>query len=148
VIVELLFQLSNLLVLPFWLLMILLPAWRWTGRIVASPWIVAPTAALYAVLVLPALATLLPLLANPDLAAIASLLGTPAGATVAWAHFLAFDLFVGRWVYLDSRASRFSAWWVSPILALVLMFGPLGLLTYLLARTLVSRATRPAPATV
>ena len=143
---ELLFQLSNLLVIPFWLLMILLPSWRWSQRIVASPWIVAPVAVLYAALVLPGLATLLPMLASPELASIAALLGTPAGATVAWAHFLAFDLFVGRWVYLDSRASQFSAWWVSPLLALILMFGPLGLLTYLIARTLVSRALHPATA--
>lgn len=143
---ELLFQLSNLLVIPFWLLMILLPSWRWTRCIVASPWIVAPVAVLYAALVLPGLAALLPLLANPELVSIAVLLGTPAGATVAWAHFLAFDLFVGRWVYLDSRTSQFSAWWVSPLLALTLMFGPLGLLTYLIARTLVSRALHPATA--
>jgi hypothetical protein len=139
-----LFQLSNLLVMPFWLLLIFLPHWRWTQRIAKSPWIVAPAAILYTVLVLPALATLLPLLASPDLASIAALLGTPAGATVAWVHFLAFDLFAGRWVYLDSRASQFSAWWVSPLLAPILMFGPLGLLTYLLARTLFSRTMRPA----
>ena len=56
------------------------------------------------------------------------------------------DLFAGRWVYLDSRTSQFSAWWVSPLLALILMFGPLGLLTYLIARTLVSRALHPATA--
>ena len=141
-----LFQLSNLLVMPFWLLFIFLPHWRWTQRIARSPWVVAPAAILYTVLVLPALATLLPLLASPDLASIAALLGTPAGATVAWVHFLAFDLFVGRWIYLDSRAGKFSFWWVSPILFFVLLFGPFGLLTYLVARTLVSRSAVPAVA--
>ena len=44
---ELVFQLSSLLVMPFWLLMVLLPTWRWTQRIIASPWIVAPVALLY-----------------------------------------------------------------------------------------------------
>ncbi|MCB0052120.1 MAG: DUF4281 domain-containing protein, partial [Caldilineaceae bacterium] len=33
---ETLFSLSNLLVLPFWLAMIFLPRWRWTGRVMAS----------------------------------------------------------------------------------------------------------------
>lgn len=77
-----LFQLSNLLVMPFWLLMIGLPFWRWTKRIIRSPWIVAPAAVLYAALVLPQLLGLLAELANPQLAQIAALLGTPAGATI------------------------------------------------------------------
>jgi hypothetical protein len=46
-------------------------------------------------------------------------------------HFLAFDLFVGRWVYLDARERGLSPWLVSPVLVLVLMVGPLGLATYL-----------------
>jgi hypothetical protein len=128
---ELVFQLSSLLVMPFWLLMVLLPTWRWTQRIMASVWIVAPAALLYTVLIIPMMATALPGLMNLELATIAEMLGTPAGATVGWIHFLAFDLFVGRWVYLDSRGLGLSAWIISPILLMVLMFGPLGLLLYL-----------------
>lgn len=136
---ETIFQLSNLLVMPFWLLMIFLPHWRWTQRILASLWVVVPAALLYAALVLPSLATLLPMLANPQLAGIAAALGTPAGATVAWAHFLAFDLFVGRWAYLDSRQRSLTAWLASPALFLILMVGPLGLLSYLAIRALTGR---------
>jgi hypothetical protein len=131
---ETLFQIANLVVMPFWLLMILLPHWGWTRRIVGSLWIVVPNALLYALLVLPNALGLLGALANPSLPAIAALLGTPEGATIGWIHFLAFDLFVGRWVYLDSRIHHFSAWIVSPILFFVLMFGPLGLLLYLAVR--------------
>jgi hypothetical protein len=78
-------------------------------------------------------------LANPTLGGIAALLGTPEGATIGWVHFLAFDLFVGRWAYLDSRNHGFTAWLVSPILFLVFMFGPLGLLLYLGLRALLLR---------
>jgi hypothetical protein len=144
--VETIFQLSNLLVMPFWLLMILLPHWQWTKRISSSPWIAAPAALLYAILVIPALATLLPQLANPQLSAIAAALGTPEGATIAWVHFLAFDLFAGRWVYLDSRQRGMTAWLVSPILFLVLMVGPLGLLIYLAVRLLFRGNVQPSPA--
>lgn len=91
-----LFSLANLYILPFWLLMIFVPRWRVTRRIVSSLWMVIPLAALYAVLILPRLAVLAPGLANPALANIAALLGTPAGAAIGWVHFLAFDLFVGR----------------------------------------------------
>ena len=72
--------------------------------------------------------------------------GTPEGATIAWAHFLAFDLFVGRWVYLDARRLGISAWIGSPILFLVLMIGPAGFLLYVLARLVKTRSLSLAPA--
>lgn len=133
------FSISNLLVMPFWLAMILLPRWRWTARIMASLWPVVPAVLLYAVLVLPNLPALLPMVSSPELGVIAAMLGTPEGATVAWAHFLAFDLFVGRWVYLDGRRLGMSAWLVSPILFFVLMLGPLGLVLYVAARLIKTR---------
>lgn len=132
------FALSSLLVMPFWFLMIALPHWRWSKRIIGSPWIAGPAALLYAVLVLPQLAAALPLLMNPTLDGIAGLLGSPAGATIGWVHFLAFDLFVGRWVYLDSRSRGITAWLVSPVLLVVLMFGPLGFLVYMAVRTMLA----------
>lgn len=143
---ENIFQLSSLLVMPFWLLIIVLPHWGWTRRIMASPWVVAPAALLYTLLVVPSLASLLPQLANPQLGTIAALLGTPQGATIAWVHFLAFDLFVGRWAYLDSRQRGTSAWIISPVLFLILMVGPLGLLLYLFVRLLPARAKESVPA--
>jgi Domain of unknown function (DUF4281) len=131
---ERLFALSSVLVMPFWLLMILAPRWRWTARLVASPFIVAGPVALYAALVGPDLLSLLPALARPQLPAIAALLGQPRGATTAWAHFLALDLFTARWMYLDARARALSAWMVSPLLLLTLLLGPLGLGAYLVVR--------------
>lgn len=133
------FTLSNVLVLPFWLLMIALPHWRWTQRIMASPLVAAPAALLYAALLVPQLGAAVPALLNPQLAGIRALLGTPGGATVAWVHFLAFDLFVGRWVYRDSRARGLSAWLVAPVLFAVLMVGPLGLVIYLALRAVLGR---------
>jgi hypothetical protein len=130
------FSVSSFLVMPFWFLMIFLPTWKWTKRIIASPWISAGAALLYAVLVLPGVLQILPAVMNPNLGGIQSLLGTPSGATITWVHFLAFDLFVGRWVYLDSRERKVSFWFVSPILFFVLMLGPLGFLLYLLTRSL------------
>ena len=86
------FELANLTVLPFWALMIFAPRARLTGRVLASPWVVAAPIALYAWVVLPAFLQILPIVARPELNAVAGLLGQPAGATAAWAHFLAFDL--------------------------------------------------------
>jgi Domain of unknown function (DUF4281) len=143
---EALFQTSNALVLPFWLLMIVLPHWRWTERIIGSPWIAAPTALIYAILVLPSIATLLPALAQPTLASVTALLGTPEAAAIAWAHFLTFDLLAGRWAYLDTRTRNISAWLMAPVLLLIFFLGPLGFLLYLLVRAAASLAAGRGPA--
>jgi ABA4-like protein len=132
--VETLLATSSFLVLPFWALMIFLPHWGVTRRLIASPLIAALPAALYAALVLPRLVEIWALVSRPGVAGMAGLLGSSAGATIAWLHFLAFDLFVGRWLYLDSRERGISAWLMAPVLYLTLMLGPCGFLLYLLVR--------------
>ena len=134
------FELSNLLVLPFWVLMVLAPTWSLTRRVTASPWIAAPPAILYLVTLLPVATLVLPEVVQPVQARVMSLLGTPTGTTLAWTHFVAFDLFVGRWIYCDGRSRSYSAWWVSPILVLTLLIGPVGLLIYLAARSVIGGA--------
>ena len=132
---EVIFSLSGLLVMPFWALMIFLPHRHWTLRIVRSPLVILPPALLYAALALPRLAEVFPAVSSPTLVGIAALLGTPAGATIAWAHFLTFDLFVGRWAYLDGRERGISALLMAPVLFLTLMLGPFGFfLLYLVLR--------------
>ena len=130
-----LFSLTFLLAAPFWALMILAPRWRVTGRIIASPLIVLPVVAVYALLVLPDLATVLPAVASPTLGGIRSFLGTADGAAAAWAHMIAFDLFVGRWCWLDSVRRGVPAWVMAPVLLLTILLGPLGLAAYLGVRT-------------
>ena len=139
----LLFRLSNLLVLPLWALMTLLPAWRWTLRIMRSPLVSAAPAALYAALVFPRLTGIWAAISRPTLGGVAALLGSPAGATIAWAHFLAFDLFVGRWMYLDSQERHIGPWLMAPVLLFTLMLGPVGFLLYLVLRPITAMA--PAP---
>jgi hypothetical protein len=140
----LLFRLSNVLVLPFWALMILLPRWRWTTRVMRSALVSGAPAALYAALVLPRLAAIWPAVSRPTLNGIAALLGSPAGATIAWVHFLAFDLFVGRWIYLDSQERRVSIWLLAPVLFLTLMLGPAGFLFFLVIRSVLAVSPTPA----
>jgi hypothetical protein len=142
------FRVSNLLVLPFWILMILLPRWRWTTRILRSPLVSAAPAVLYAALVLPRLVEIWTAVTRPTLSGIVVLLGAPAGATIAWVHFLAFDLFVGRWVYLESRERQVSTWIMAPVLFLTLMLGPAGFLLYLVVRPLAAVKTASAKDTL
>jgi hypothetical protein len=130
----LIFHAVNLVVLPLWALMIVLPRWLGTRWLLRSPMVLVPLPALYVALVVPTLPEVLPVLLRPDLATIAALLGRPEMAVVGWVHFLAFDLFVGRWIFLDGQERGLSHWLLAPILLLTLLLGPCGLLAYLAAR--------------
>lgn len=131
---EFLFTLTFLCAAPFWALMIALPGWSWTRRIVASPLIVVPILVIYGAVVLPDVGTLLPVLASPTLGGVRELLGSADGAAAGWAHMVGFDLFVGRWAYLDARDRGIPALVMAPVLLLTIMFGPLGLLAHLAVR--------------
>lgn len=131
---ETLFDLTFLLAAPFWALMILLPKWSWTTRIMRSPLIVLPIVAIYAALIVPDFGDVWASVSNPTLDGVAELLGAPAGAAAGWAHMIAFDLFVGRWSYLDSRKRGIPVLLMAPILFLTIMLGPLGLAAYLAVR--------------
>jgi len=127
-----LFSLTFVLAAPFWALMILAPRWWLTRRIVAAPLIALPPLVVYALVIIPRLTEALPVLLSPTLPGMRALLGTASGAAAAWAHFIAFDLFVGRWMYLDSRARGIHPLAMAPVLVLTILLAPLGLLTYLL----------------
>ena len=60
---------------------------------------------------------------KPDLEALAKGFSYEWCMAVGWAHFIAMDLFVGRWVYLDAQKNKVFA--VHSLL-LTLFFGPTG----------------------
>lgn len=138
-----LFTLTFAVAAPFWALMILFPRWSWTVRVIESPLIAAPVLVIYAVLVVPALGDVLPAVVSPTLAGMRELLGTADGTAAVWAHMIAFDLFVGRWTWLDGRERRVPPLLMAPVLVLTILLGPLGLAAYLAVR---SRWSRPAVA--
>jgi len=127
-------------------MVILVPRWRWTARMMHSLFVTIAPAGLYAVLVLPRLEHIWRAVSQPTLGGIVTLLGSPAGATIAWVHFLTFDLFVGRWIYFDSQERRISPWIMAPVLFLTLMMGPAGFVSYLIVRSLFALSPEPAKA--
>ena len=139
---ETVFSLSSLLAMPLWALMIFAPLWRVTRSVMQLPWVITPTALLYAALILPNIATVFPAVLNPNLEGIRRLLSSESGATIAWVHFLAFDLFVGRWAYLESRALNLNVFAMAVVLFFTLMLGPVGALLYLGLRLTARGATR------
>jgi hypothetical protein len=127
-----LFDISNVVVLPFWALMIVLPGIALTQRVMDS---YLPYAALALVYVFLLTGTLTPEaaadMANPTLTNIAHFFSNETAAAVGWVHFLVMDLFVGRWIYQDGLANGI---FTRHSIALCLFAGPLGLLAHIITR--------------
>jgi hypothetical protein len=124
-----LFNVANLFVLPFWALMILLPNWKITRKVMESylPFVVLAGAYLYlfVVSITPENAAAL---SNPQLADIARFFSNETAAATGWIHFLVMDLFVGRWIYWEGQKTGI---WTIHSLALCLFAGPLGVLSHI-----------------
>jgi hypothetical protein len=56
-----------------------------------------------------------------------------------WVHYLAFDLFIGSWEVRDARRNGVPFLLVLPCLVLTFLFGPIGLLLYLVVAGVASR---------
>ncbi|MGE5658706.1 MAG: ABA4-like family protein [Actinomycetota bacterium] len=128
--IDLIFNSANLFVLPFWALMILLPNWGVTRKVMSSfiPFVLL--AALYFYLLTSSItAENAQALANPKLADIARFFAEERAAATGWVHFLVMDLFVGRWIYLEGQRTGV---WTLHSLAFCLFAGPLGLLSHIL----------------
>jgi len=139
---ELAFNLAFPLAVPFWALMIVAPHWRWTHRIVGSPLIVLAPLVAYLFAVIPILPEFAAEMVSPDFDGVRDIVGSADGTALVWAHLIAFDLFVGRWMFLDSRERGIPVLLMAPVLVLTILLSPFGLMTYLALRT----RWRPAPA--
>lgn len=69
-----------------------------------------------------------------SLAGLASLQNNPWLLLAGWLHYLAFDLFVGSWEVRTARADGIPHLAIIPSLLMTFMFGPAGLLIFLLTR--------------
>jgi hypothetical protein len=58
----------------------------------------------------------------------------PVVVTAGWIHYLAFDLLAGIFIKRNALKHNISHWLVIPCLLLTFMFGPVGLLLFLLIR--------------
>jgi len=131
-----LFDLAFPPAVPFWALMILAPKWRWTERIMKSPWVPLLPLVCYFGLVLPHFGEWGRAMLRPDLGVLQALLATPWGTGLVWAHLIAFDLFIARWMYFEGRSREISPWIVSPILVLTIFLSPFGLVAFLVVRAI------------
>ncbi len=130
---ELVFPVMNVATLPVWALWILTPKSR-AARYLASalwPWMVLCAA--YGVLI--ALSAVLDAPRGASfwtLGGVMAIFDAPWATMAGWMHYLVFDLFVGRWIVSDAPDAGYR---LAPFLVLTLLYGPLGLLAYAVARS-------------
>jgi hypothetical protein len=68
---------------------------------------------------------------------VATLFSSPGNLLAGWLHFLAFDLFIGAWAVADAQSrglQGLARLTLVPVLVLIFLFGPVGLLLYFAVR--------------
>lgn len=140
---EQLFSVASQLALAGWLTLAVLPFWR-GAQVIAGVIVPVVLALGYATLLGSGMLSTLGGAPATEggfgsLADVRELFADDRVLLAGWVHYLAFDLFIGAWEVRDSRRHRVPHLIVLPCLALTFMFGPVGLLVYLLARTIRTR---------
>ncbi|WP_461029889.1 ABA4-like family protein, partial [Streptomyces sparsus] len=143
-----LFQLSFLLAAPVWTLLILAPGHRLTERVAASVWPLVPLLAVYLLLAVQVMPQLWAAVSRPDLDVFQALIAHPAGAAALWAQVIAWDLFLGMWMYREGRARGVHPVVMGPVLLLSVLLSPVGVGLFLLIRAGRELRTPPPAAPV
>ena len=126
------FFLSTMWIGPFWFFMLVYPQSERTEMLMKGPWFfVGPIAIWFAITVAnpSGLVELFQDMANPEnsLGALAILMSTPVGASAAWAHMVAGDIFVTRWIWRKCLETNSPIWIVRLSIFFGVMLMPVGL---------------------
>ena len=134
---EQIFSIANMVAIIGWLLILILPRWKFTRHIVLSGAIPLLLAVAYLVLIV--------LFFGKaeggfnSLANVMKLFTNEWAVLAGWIHYLAFDLFVGSWEVRDAQRRGISHFLVIPCLVLTFLFGPIGFLLYSILRSFIGK---------
>lgn len=131
------FLLCNSIAMIGWIILIAFPIWHSSDK-----FLIGIIVTLFAVIYSYFIATNISefdMESFSSLSGVTALFTNPVAVLIGWVHYLAFDLMVGIWIKKNSDKYNISHWLVIPCLLLTFMFGPLGLLLYLLIRFIKTR---------
>ena len=126
---EVMFWFSSAWILPFWILMWFLPEHQLTRRFVGDlRYCFLPLLLPYIIVVLPQVSTILLTLSRdmPTPQIVIDLFADEDVIILGWLHYLAFDMFVGRFIWLRMVAMKRPMYVSTPVLILCMMMAPLG----------------------
>lgn len=138
---ESVFGLANLLAMAGWAILLLAPRRFPAVRFVPGYLIPALLSAGYFVLVAVYFSSAEG--GYSTLAAVGELFESEPVRLAGWIHYLAFDLFIGGWIARQADLLGISRIIQAPILVATFLFGPVGLLVFLLLQ---ASRRRAAPA--
>ena len=130
------FFLSTMWVGPFWFGMLVYPEHELTQKAMEGPWFFLGPILMWWLITLAEPQALIDLAKDSSdpttiLDGLASLLGTPAGAAAAWAHMVAGDIFVTRWMWSRCMEEKVSRKIMAPIVFFGIMLMPVGVALYM-----------------
>ena len=125
------FSYANMLVMPMWLLLIILPKWKVTRFLVdfkIVPILLSMVYSIYISIAFQAEGSF-------DFGSLKSVMAlfTKEDAVLAgWVHYLAFDLLIGMWMVQKNRTLGMPQLLIAPCLLFTFMAGPIGFLLFTL----------------
>lgn len=128
------FSIANLMAMPMWLLMIILPKWKITRYLIDYKVIPLLLALLYVIYIFLAFK----ITGGMDFGNLSSVMAlfTEENAVLAgWVHYLAFDLLVGMWMLDQNKQLGIHQLLMVPCLFGTFMLGPVGFLLFMIIRT-------------
>ncbi len=134
---EQIFSIVNLTAMAGWLLIAILPRWKFTRLVVLSGAVPLLLSVAY-------LALIVLFFGKAEggfdsLANVMKLFTNEWAVLAGWIHYLAFDLFIGSWEVRDAQRRGISHLLVIPCLVLTFLFGPIGFLLYTVIKLFIPR---------
>ena len=134
---DLSFFLTTMWVGPFWFGMLVFPEHELTKKAMEGPWFFLGPILIWWALTLYDPQDLIDLAkdsANPGgiLAGLAAIMGSKPGAAAAWAHMVAGDIFVTRWMWVRCTENKVSRAASASVVFFGVMLMPVGVAIYLL----------------
>ncbi|MEE2758685.1 MAG: abscisic acid-deficient protein Aba4 family protein [Candidatus Thermoplasmatota archaeon] len=129
------FFFSTMWVGPFWFGMLVYPEHKLTQKVMQGPWFFLGPILMWWIVTLADPQGLIDLAKDSSdpttiLESLATILGTPAGAAAAWAHMVAGDIFVTRWMWVRCMEEKVSRKIMAPIIFFGVMLMPIGVALY------------------
>ncbi len=116
---------------PFWMLMLIAPDHERTHKWMQPPWFFVGPLVVWFIVILSDPKGLMELVTNSSsdgmLDGLVTLLGTPEGTLSAWAHMVAGDILVTRWIWKRTLEHDTDLWIARLCIFLGVMLMPLGL---------------------
>lgn len=127
-----LFTWANILASLGWLMLIFLPRFVVTRKVILSGWYCFGFAAAYLVCLV---ISVIQAGTAPDFSSIDSLtaiFSSEWGMLTGWVHYLCFDLFTGIWIKYHADRHKIPHLWIVVPLFFTFMLGPIGWASYFL----------------